>query len=81
MHKLTQGNIQHILIMNNYVILWSWENDFCWNALWKVESSHEKKSCSLKIKVSEVLLCFEDKVFDEKVLVLFKDKTSNESLC
>ena len=43
----------------------------CLNALWKVKSSHEKvsdekKSCSLKIKVSEVLLCFKDKEFDEK---------------
>ena len=45
------------------------------NALWKVNSSYgkkevsdEKKSCSLKIKVSEVLLCF-------------KDKESNENVC
>ena len=52
-----------------------------WKLSWKEKVSDEKKSCSLKIKVSEVLLCFEDKVFDEKVLVLFKDKTSNESLC
>ena len=42
-------------------------------------SYDEKKSCSLKIKVSEVLLCFKDKEFDEKVLVFYKDKASDES--
>ena len=58
----------------------------CLNALWKVNSSYgkkevfdEKKSCSLKIKVSEILLCFKDKESDEKVLVFCKDKTSDES--
>ena len=38
-----------------------------------------KKSCYLKIRVLEVLLCFKDKESDEKVLVFCKDKTSNES--
>ena len=66
--------------MNNYIILWSWENDFCWSVLWKVKSSNEKKSSSLKIKIYEVLLCFRNKVSNEKVLVFYKDKTSNESL-
>ena len=35
-------------------------------SLWWKEVYDEKKSCSLKIKVSEVLLCFKDKEFDEK---------------
>ena len=45
---------------------------FCLYALWKVKSSHEKnfmmkkkKNCSLKIRVSEVLLCYKDKTSDE----------------
>ena len=37
------------------------------------------KSCSLKIKVSKVSLCFKDKESDEKALVFCKDKTSDES--
>ena len=47
--------------------------------LWKEEVFDEKKSCSLKLKVSDVLLCFKDKESDEKVLVFCKDKTSDES--
>ena len=39
---------------------------------WK-EVYDEKKNCSLKIRVSEVLLYFKDKEFDEKVLVFCKD--------
>ena len=39
-----------------------------------------KKNCSLKIKVSEVLLCFKNKEFDEKVLVFYKNKASDESI-
>ena len=35
-----------------------------WNLSWK-EVYDEKKSCSLKIRVSEVLLCFKDIVSDE----------------
>ena len=35
--------------------------------------------CSLKIKVSEVLLGFKDKEFDGNVLVFYKDKVSDES--
>ena len=46
---------------------------------WKEEVSDEKKSCSLKIRVSEVLLCFKDKESNEKVLVFYKDKVSDES--
>ena len=34
-------------------------------SLWLKEVYDEKKRCSLKIKVSEVLLCFKDKAFDE----------------
>ena len=34
-------------------------------SLWWKEVYDEKKNCSLKIKVSEVLLRFKDKVFDE----------------
>ena len=34
-------------------------------SLWCKEVYDEKKSCSLKVRVSEVLLCFKDKVFDE----------------
>ena len=57
--------------MNSYIMLLIMREWCCLNALWKVKSSHEKvfdekKSCSLKIKVSEVLLCFKDKEFDEK---------------
>ena len=58
---------------------------FCLYALWKVKSSHEKnfmmkkKNCSLKIRVSEVLLCIKDKEFDEMILVFCKDKASDES--
>ena len=48
-------------------------------ALMKIRSFWWKESCSLKIKVSEVLLCFKDKEFDENVLVFYKNKISNES--
>ena len=44
-----------------------------WKLPWKEEVSDEKKSCSLKIKVYEVLLYFKDKESDEKVLVFGKD--------
>ena len=47
--------------------------------LMKIRSFWWKESCSLKIKVSEVLLCFKDKEFDENVLVFYKNKISNES--
>ena len=62
------------------------------NSLWSVkfydyESYHiireevydEKKSCSLKIRVFEVLWCFKDKESDEQVLVFCKNKASDES--
>ena len=49
-------------------------------ALMKIRSFWWKESCSLKIKVSEVLLCFKDKESNEKVLVFYKDKTSDESI-
>ena len=45
---------------------------------WK-EVYDEKKSCSLKIRVSEVLLCFKDKESDGNVLAFYKDKVSDES--
>ena len=45
--------------------------------LMKIRSFWWKESCSLKIKVSE--LYFKDKEFDEKVLVFYKDKVSDES--
>ena len=53
-----------------------------WKLSWN-QVFDEKKSCSLKIKVSEVMLCFKDKESDENVLVFYKDKTSDEntSLC
>ena len=65
--------------MNNYIMLLIMGEWFCLNALWKFESSHEKKSYSLKIKISEVLLCFKDKESDENVPVFYKDKASDES--
>ena len=46
---------------------------------WKEQVFDEKISCSLKIKVSEVLLCFKDKESDENVLVFGKDKVYDES--
>ena len=49
-----------------------------WKLSWN-QVFDEKKSCSLKIKVSEILLCFKDKEFDENVLVLCKDKAFDES--
>ena len=49
-----------------------------WKLSWK-EVFDKKKSCSLKIKVFEVLFCFNDKESDEKVLVFYKDKVSDES--
>ena len=51
---------------------------FCLNALWKVKSSHEnkkfwwKESCSLKIKVSKVLLYYNDKASDENTSLRLK---------
>ena len=48
-------------------------------SLWWKEVYDEKKSYSLKIKVSEVLLCFKDKESDENVLVFYKDKVSDKS--
>ena len=51
-----------------------------WKLLWKEEVSDEKKSCSSKIKVSEVLLCFKDKESDENVLVFHKDKVFDEDM-
>ena len=36
-----------------------------WKLSWKEEVYDEKKSCSLKIKVSEILFCFKDKESDE----------------
>ena len=65
--------------MNSYIMLLIMREWVCLNALRKVKSSHEKKSCSLKIKVSEVLLCFKDKKSDEKVLVFYKNIASDES--
>ena len=50
-----------------------------WKLSWKEEVYDEKKACSLKIKVSEVLLYFKDKKSNENVLVFCKDKTSDES--
>ena len=35
-----------------------------WKLSWKEEVYDEKKSYSLKIRVSKVLLCFKDKAFD-----------------
>ena len=54
-----------------------------WKLSWKEEVSIEKKSYSLKIKVSEVLLHLKDKESDRKVLVFYKDKAfgENTSLC
>ena len=58
---------------------------FYLNSLWKVkalmkeEVFDEKKRCSLKIKVSKVLLCFKDKESDEKMLVFGKEKVYDES--
>ena len=49
-----------------------------WELSWK-KVFDEKKSCSLKIKVFEVLLCFKDKEYDENVLVFCKDKVFDES--
>ena len=51
-----------------------------WKLLWKKEVYDEKKSFSLKIKVSEVLLYFKDKESDKKVLMFYKDKVSDESI-
>ena len=48
-------------------------------ALMKIRSFWWKESCLLKIKVSEVLLCFKDKESDEKVLVFYKGKVFDES--
>ena len=50
-----------------------------WKLLRKEEVYDAKKSCSLKIKVYEVLLCLKDKESDGKVLVFYKDKASDES--
>ena len=48
-------------------------------ALMKIRNFLCKESYSLKIKVSEVLLCFKDKESDEKVLMFYKDKGSDKS--
>ena len=50
-----------------------------WKLSWKEEVYDEKKNCFFKIKVSEILLCFKDKKSDKKVLVFYKNKTSDES--
>ena len=50
-----------------------------WKLSWKEEVYDGKKNCSLKIKVSEVLLCFKDKESDKKFLVFRKDIASDES--
>ena len=68
-----------MLVMNNYIMLLIMREWFCLNVLWKVKKSQEKKNCSLKIRVFEVLLCFKDKEYDENVLVFCKDKVSDES--
>ena len=71
--------------MNNYIMLLIMRKWFCLNALWKVkklswkEVYEEEKSCSLKIKVSEILLYFKDKESGENVLVFCKDKVFDES--
>ena len=51
-----------------------------WKLLWKKKVYDEKKSFSLKIKVSEVFLYFKDKESDKKVLMFYKDKVSDESI-
>ena len=50
-----------------------------WKLSWKEKFSDEKKNCSLKIKVFEVLVCFKDKESDEKFLVFYKNKVSDEN--
>ena len=72
--------------MNSYIILLIMGEWFLFKCImkslklsWKEEVSDEKKMCSLKIKVSEVLLGFKDKEFDGNVLVFYKDKVSDES--
>ena len=47
--------------------------------LMKIRSFWWKESYSLKIKVSAIRLCFKDKESNEKVLVFYKDKVSDES--
>ena len=42
-----------------------------WKLSWK-EVYDEKKSCSLKIKVSKVLLCYKDKISDESTSLCLK---------
>ena len=49
-----------------------------WKLSWN-EVFDKKKSYSLNIKVSEVLLCIKDKESNKKVLVIYKDKVSDES--
>ena len=43
-----------------------------WKLSWQEEVSNEKKSCSLKIKVSEVLLCYKSKVPDKSTSLCLK---------
>ena len=43
-----------------------------WKLSWQEEVPNEKKSCSLNIKVSEVLLCYKDKVSDESTSLCLK---------
>ena len=50
-----------------------------WKLSWKEEVSNEKESCSLKIKVFKILLCFKDKESDENFLVFYKNKVSDQS--
>ena len=64
--------IDHERMILNKCIMKSWK--LSWN-----EVFDKKKSYSLNIKVSEVLLCFKDKESDKKVLVIYKDKVSDES--
>ena len=43
-----------------------------WKLSWQEEVSNEKKSCSLKIKVSEVLLYYKDTASDESTNLRLK---------
>ena len=43
-----------------------------WKLSWQEEVSNEKKSCSLKIKVSEILLCYKSKVSDKSTSLCLK---------
>ena len=77
LYRLIRYGLTNKLFMNSYMLLIMREW-FCLNASWKVKSSHEKKflikkkSCSLKIKVSEVLLYYKDTTFDESTNLRLK---------